>query len=121
MPLTQQFPASYDLDVYKGSYFFRKFISKSGTPLAPNDLTGYTVRCQIRDRVGGTIILTPNVQIGVAISGEILLEILATDSTPITQTRGVYDIELVPTALGEGKAVRFIEGQVFFYNEVTKQ
>lgn len=119
MPLTQQVPAKYDLHIYKGSYFFRKFISKSGSPLVANDLTGYTVRCQIRDRVGGDIILSPSVSIGLAIGGEVLMEILATDSTPIIRTKGYYDIELVP-ASGEGRVTRFIEGVVYFYEEITK-
>lgn len=64
------------------------------------DLTGYTARMQIRETHNSAAILleltTENGRIAINTStGTITLTILASDTTEITWSRGVYDLELV--------------------------
>ena len=115
--MSLQFPVGYDSQIYKGSYFQRKFVYKIAEN--PVDLTVYTARSQIRTSLGSsTIVLTPTCTIPNPLNGEIIMEILATDSTPITVMNGVYDLEIVP-ASGESKATRLVMGNVVFSKQAT--
>ena len=86
----------------------------------PVDLTGYSARMKIRDRVGGTvlesltsddndIIITPS-------AGTISLVISATDTAAYTFVRGVYDLELVSLS---GEVTELARGNVSLVKEVT--
>lgn len=115
-------PAKIDLEIYQGSTFRKTFIWKTGDPTAPVDLTGYTARMQIRERItddspvieltteNSRIILTPA-------EGKIELHLTDADTSTITIKKGVYDLELVSPG---GDVRRLVEGTVKVFPEVTR-
>lgn len=96
---------------------------KSGGYLAyytPQDLTGYTARMTVRDRVGGTVLSTLT-----SATNEIVLDVAAFTITltlspavtaAFTWTKGVYDLELVSST---GRVTRILSGTVTLSKEVT--
>lgn len=96
---------------------------KSGGYLAyytPQDLTDYTARMTIRDRVGGTVLAALT-----SAGSEILLDVAAftitivisaTATAAYTWTKGVYDLELVSPS---GRVTRILSGTVTLSKEVT--
>lgn len=96
---------------------------KSGGYLAyytPQNLTGYTARMTIRDRVGGTVLSTLT-----SATNEILIDTAAFTITltlspattaAFTWTKGVYDLELVSST---GRVTRILSGTVTLSKEVT--
>ena len=88
---------------------------------APQNLTGYTARMQIRDRVGGTVLvsLTSAPSGGITINQtDKAIEIVITDAQTgaITKAEGVYDLELVSPG---GVVTALLAGAVTFESEVT--
>lgn len=91
----------------------------------PLDLTGYTVRMQIRDKIGGTVLASTEtgdaplntIKATVdAAENKILIEIAATDTAAFTWTKGVYDVELVsPT----GVVISPLSGEAVVKKEIT--
>jgi hypothetical protein len=86
----------------------------------PHDLASYTARMSIKDKVGGTLLVsltTANSDITVdSTNHTILLEIDAVASAAFTWKKGVYDLELVsPT----GDVVALCSGTVVLIPEVT--
>lgn len=66
----------------------------------PHDLAGYTARLQVKDKVGGTVLLELTTENGgIALDDTektITLTVSAEDTAAITDwTKGVYDLELV--------------------------
>ena len=113
----QQFPAKYDIEIFQGSYLKRTFLYKvSGVPL---DLTGYTARAQIRSSPSTTMIKQFTVTIPVPTSGQIVLELLATETAALTFVSAKWDLELVPPT-GEAYASRILMGDVFCSKEITR-
>ena len=88
--------------------------------LTPVDLTGFTARMSIKDKVGGTELLrldTTNSRIVLnSTASTITLVISATDTAAITFTKGVYDLEL--QSLG-GIVTALLYGKVSIEQEVT--
>lgn len=86
----------------------------------PFDLTGYTARMSIKDRIGGTELVsltTENGRISLDVSGSVvLLSLDATDTAAFTWTAGVYDLELVPPT---SKVAALARGVVTVEKEVT--
>lgn len=86
----------------------------------PVDLSGYTARMAIKDRVGGTVLLslsTANNRIVLDNTAKtIRLSIPATDTAAITWTKGVYDLEMVSAG---GDVSRLMSGSVSVIKEVT--
>lgn len=86
----------------------------------PVDLTGYTARMSIKGKVGGTelLSLTPaNSRITVdAVSKAIALTISAADTTTITWSKGVYDLEMVSPS---NVVTAILTGKVTVTKEVT--
>ena len=91
----------------------------------PVDLTGYTARMDIKDKVGGTVlastdvldapknVLTINVDNA---TKTITLSILATNTDDFAWTKGVYDLEMVgPT----GTVTSIMSGKVTVTKEIT--
>jgi hypothetical protein len=117
-------PAHIDLTIYKGSTFSKNFQWKTGTPAVPVDLTGCTLKMQVRKNVMDTNVLaefsSTNGLLTVtnAAQGRIALEIPASTSTAFTFMAGVYDIEI--TFVGTGDVYRIIEGCFSAIPEVTK-
>jgi hypothetical protein len=86
----------------------------------PQDLTSYVARMSIKDKVGGTELMsltTTNDRIVVDDTAKtITLAIDATDTAAITFKRGVYDLELESPA---GVVTALMFGNVTVTNEVT--
>jgi len=103
---------------------FRKQLIWNAAGGGPNDLTGYTARMQIREKVSDT---SPTVDITTANSGitlggtagtiDLFISDVATDA--ITFQSGVYDLEMVDTG-GSGDVTRLIEGVVTVSKSVTR-
>lgn len=116
-------PANIELTIYKGSTFVKAIQWKSGNPAAPVNLTGCTLRMQMRKTAGDTNILdtltTENgkLEITNASEGKISIKIAAVTSSAYTFDRGVYDLEVV---FLDGSVYRIIEGAVTTVPEVTR-
>jgi hypothetical protein len=86
----------------------------------PVDLAGFTARMTVRDRVGGTELLsltTENSRIALDNTAKtITLTLAATDTDDLTFVRGVYDLELVSAA---GVVTPLAEGTVRVSKEIT--
>ena len=96
---------------------------KSGGVLrynTPVDLTGYTARMKIKDKVGGTSALeltTENGRITLNTTlYTITMLISATDTASLTLAKGVYDLELVSST---GVVTALLAGKVTVEDEVT--
>ena len=88
--------------------------------LTPHTLTGYTARMQIKDRVGGAVLLsltTENGGITLDDAGKVIeITITAEQSEAFAWTSAVYDLELVSAA---GKVTPLLEGAASVSGEVT--
>ena len=93
----------------------------------PVDLTGYTGRMKVKDKVGGTVLLSSSAPdaplnvIDVAVNNTtktITLTVHASATTDIRWSRGVYDLEMVSSDL-EPVVTRLISGKVSVVDEVT--
>ena len=86
----------------------------------PVDLTGYTARMSIKDKIGGAVLhslTTENGGIDIDPAAKtIALSIPAADTEDFTWSRGVYDLEMVSPA---GKVTRIISGRIALSREVT--
>ena len=91
----------------------------------PVDLTGYTARMKIKDKIGGTVLAsteagdTPLNVLAIVIDNAaktITLSIAATATDDFAWTKGVYDLEMVsPT----GGVTTVLSGKVSVSKEVT--
>lgn len=112
-------PGTYDFTIYQGATFSRVLTWKDENDTAIN-LTGYTARMQIRQRITGDTLIaltTENGRIALGGSaGTVTLTISASDTAAIT-TDGVYDLELVS---GSEVVTRLLQGTVTLSKEVTR-
>ncbi len=90
--------------------------------LTPLDMSGCTARRDIKDRVGGTVLLsltTANGRLAIDNTAHTITEtISATDTAAITWSCGVTDLELVNTASGRVTAIDTLD-KVTVEDEVT--
>lgn len=113
-------PAKHNFYVYRGATFSEQIEWKdeSGTPV---NLTGFTARMHMRETLEAAdpflTLTTENggVSLG-GVAGTIQLLASATQTTAITATSGVYDLELVSGA----NVTRLLEGLVIISPEVTR-
>ena len=93
---------------------------------APVDMTGYTARMTIRDKLGGTVLAStdpldaPLDVLTITIDNTaktILLSIEATDTDDLAWKTGVYDLEMVSAT---GKVTKIMRGKVTVSRESTK-
>lgn len=86
----------------------------------PVDLTSYTARMAVKDKVGGTVLhslTTENTGIVINTSANtITLTISATETAAFTWKAGVYDLELVSAT---GVVTALLAGKVTVSKEVT--
>lgn len=86
----------------------------------PVDLTGYTARMSIKDKIGGAVLHSLTTENGGIVidpaAKTITLSIPAADTEDFTWSRGVYDLEMVSSA---GKVTRIISGRIALSREVT--
>jgi hypothetical protein len=114
-------PGTYDFTIYQGATFSRVLTWKDEAEALIN-LTGYTARMQIRtnkDAADPILTLTTEnggIALGGA-AGTITLTITATASAAITESEGVYDLELIS---GSGVVTRLLQGAVEINKEVTR-
>jgi len=113
--------ATRDLTIDKGTYYQKSFIYQDDTR-TPINLTGYTARMQCRKTYNSTsTILDLTTENGgleiVALEGKITIIITDTFTTTITETKGVYDLELIDSS---SKPTKFLRGTIKFPEEVTK-
>lgn len=117
--MSLQFPATYNIEIFQGSYFFRQFVYKVGEPAVPYDLTGCTARAQIRASFNTPILASFNCAITDPTNGVIQIDMDATTTASIQSLKGVWDLEIVPP-LGETRVFRLVMGSVLVSREVTK-
>lgn len=116
-------PAVIDLTIYQGSTFSQKFQWKTGTPSTPVNLTGYSARMQIREKLSSpTPVITLTTENGGIVftdaeNGYFSIEISATDTAAFRFKSAVYDLEFVYPS---GFVRRLIEGSVTLSPEVTR-
>ena len=86
----------------------------------PVDMTGYTARLAIKDKIGGTLLkllTTENAGIIIDVNkATIMLNISATDTAGFTWKTGYYDLELVSFG---GVVTALLSGKVLVSREVT--
>lgn len=116
-------PAVVNITIYQGSTFSQTFQWKTGNPAMPVNLTGYTARMQIREKISSPdyiIELTTangGIVIKDAINGTFSIEISATATAAMTFKNAVYDIEFVSPS---GVVKRLFGGTVTLSPEVTR-
>lgn len=117
-------PATEDITIYQGATFFRRYTWKTGDPAAPVDLTGASIRMQVRThKESETALLTVSngtsggVTITDAANGEFTVRVEAADTDDLEFPRGVYDIEI---EMPDGTVNRLVEGAVTLSRQVTR-
>lgn len=113
--------AKYQIKIKQGSEFER-FITWKDKNNIPIDVTNYTAKLHIRNKISNSSILlleltTENggITLGGA-DGKITLKINAATSSAFTWIEGVYDLELISPI---GYTLRILEGRVNINAEVT--
>ena len=86
----------------------------------PIDLAGFTARMQVRDKIGGTILVELTTATNEIILNNtaktILLVLSAEETAAFTWVKGVYDLELVSPA---GVVTQLLSGKISVSKEVT--
>jgi hypothetical protein len=113
--------STYDILIEQGATFMLSAIWRDagGSPI---DLTGYTARMQVRQKVtsaNAELSLTSqagDITLGDE-AGTIVVLVSAGDTAALSIRRGVYDLELESTS---GVVTRLLEGVVTVSPEVTR-
>lgn len=110
-------PAEYDIIIYEGSDFALSITWKDDND-ALVDLTGFTGRMHIRDKVNSVayVDITPYVSLGTT-NGLVTINIPASATIDWAFTTGVYDLEVESSA---GAISRLIQGTITIDEEVTR-
>jgi hypothetical protein len=108
--------------IEQGATYTKQIVWKDGGGV-PMDLTGFSARMQIRKTLGSTKVLASlatspgsGIALGGAL-GTVVLTLSATLTAAITETAGVYDLELVSAG---GVVTRLLEGDVEIKPGVTR-
>jgi hypothetical protein len=117
-------PKDVPLTIYQGATFQKSWtIVETGTE-DPIDLSGYTARMQIREKLKSeTVILdltTENGRITIDVGEETTTLTLYVDpetTAAITVAKGVYDLEIIDT---NDDVYRLMQGAVTIIPEVTR-
>ncbi|MCP3685457.1 MAG: hypothetical protein GY861_22625 [bacterium] len=112
--------AREDLLIEQGATFRKRYVWYDSQDM-PIDLTGYTARMHIREKIEDDLILeeltTENGRIVLnADIGSVDLQISATDTSAIDWKRGYYDIEIENGSI----VTRLVQGRVEVSEEVTR-
>lgn len=110
-----------DLYIEQGATFLKSLLWKTSDD-DPIDLTDYTARMQIREKLKdeNPVIELTTENNRIILGGEegtITLTISADDTSDLTIKKGVYDLELVS---GGGVVTRLLEGAITVAPEVTR-
>jgi hypothetical protein len=114
-------PANYNLVIYQGSHLNQQFIWKDSTGALVN-LTGYKGRMMARTYIDAP---TPFISLttengGIAlggVTGTITLIMSDTQTAALTDTVGLYDLELVSAG---GAVTRLVQGIITISREITR-
>lgn len=119
-------PGKKDLVIYKGAYFDEPFQFLENDEITPIDLTGASMRMQIRSALDSpTVILeltTANSKIILvdAAQGQFKLSLTAVETATLTAIENaVYDLEVQPQS-GANLTYRLLMGKITIVEEVTK-
>lgn len=109
--------ARRNLLIEQGAKFELEMVLKvEGTPI---NLTGYTVRAQVRTKRSPTATLIAELTVDVTpLEGRVILSLTAAETAELSFIKGEWDMELVPPS-GENDARRLFQGKVDFSREVT--
>jgi len=116
-------PAREDITIYQGATYFRRYTWKTGDPAAPVDLTGASIRMQVRThKESATALLSVSTDAGGititdAANGEFAVRVEAIDTDDLEFPKGVYDIEI---EMPDGTVNRLVEGAVTLSRQVTR-
>ena len=108
----------YNILIQQGADYIQGVTLKDSTTGLPIDLTGVTVRGQVREAYNSAAPLAAfTVQYTDMPNGKFTLTIPAATTTLLSFDTGVYDVEVV---YGSGVIDRILQGSVVFSPEVTK-
>lgn len=96
---------------------FSAIITCNGSNGAPLNLTGYTVKSQIRKSYASPTAYNFNASIFAASAGKIRVTLSATESSAIKAGRYMYDVEITSPI---GEKARVSEGIVIVTPEITQ-
>jgi hypothetical protein len=113
-----------ELILPQGATFIYEVTYKDPDTDLPINLTGYSARMQIREKVDSTTTLYSALSTGVspaivitAGSGLVVLTIPATTTAAFTFKKAVFDLEIQSTA---GVVTRLVKGTILLDKEVTR-
>lgn len=98
-------------------------VSQAGGQLIykpPVDLTGATARMQVRDSIGGALLLeltSDNGGLAITGAGTLTRTLSAAQTAALTWAEGVYDLEI---EYADGTVQRYLQGAVTVSREVTR-
>ncbi len=117
-------PANWPLEIIQGATFRTPFVWKTGEPGSEVivDLTDCTARMQVRKNYKATTteieLTTGNGRVIIGEdTGTITLHLTATETSALTFTKGVYDLEVV---FSNGDVWRLLKGDITVDPEVTR-
>ena len=106
----------YDLEIAQGADFNIQLTWKDDNDVLI-DLTGYSARMKLKNKIGGTIEIDCGSYITLGgVNGTIDIDIPASITETITFEQGVYDLELVSSG---GNVYRIMQGKANVSFEVT--
>jgi len=108
--------AKYDLIIKQGSTFNMSGQFIDAATNTPRDITGYSIRSQLRENYTSSLAASFTSSITSEVSGTWNIELPAYISADLTAGCYVYDIELYNSASVD----RFLEGDVKLTPEVTR-
>jgi hypothetical protein len=114
-------PATYNITIYQGATFSAKFfIASKNTPDQPRDLTGYSVRMQVRKNEKATAYIvelsTENDRVLISEDNKVTLALSAIETAALPVGKFLYDLELI-----NGSTVtKPLRGSVSVIAEVTR-
>lgn len=96
-------------------------ITVSGANANPLDLTGYTLRAQMRKSYGATSYTAFTVTAAAdPTTGELTISLTAVQTSALKAGRYVYDIEIVSPVVDGSEVTRVLEGIITVTPEVTR-
>lgn len=115
----------YDFEIRQGGTFTRTITwTDNSTPGVPIDITGYTIRSQIRQTLTDTSFLLEmstgvdaRIAITDAVNGVFTITVSATDTAALDFGTAIYDLEMVSPG---GVVTPLLEGVVTLVREVTR-
>lgn len=116
-------PAHEDIIIYQGATYFRRYTWKTGDPATPVDLTGATLRMQVRETKHSDIPLLSlstggsGITVTDAANGKFTVRAEAAQTDALSFTTGVYDLEI---KLADGTVTRLVEGSATLSRQVTR-